>query len=1296
MQLKGDLTTTALSVLLTELATESVSGCLHVIDSDGEEALVYLKTGLIYSVSAPGRRPSLGARLVSSGALAPEALAEALEAQRNELQGWRLGELLVHLGFVEQPVVEAFVVEQVRDSMSDLMRWTVGRWRFRKNEKAREDVAPAMPVDDLLAEVAWRHTQWREIAPTVHGPGAVPVLSSRAPASADITLDTDAWSLLCKVDNERALAELARECGFTLYEAGQIVFRLVQAGLLDVEEDLTVESSAPTAVDPFEAPAGQAAPAETAPYNSMSDITAAVASALAGPGIEAAPEAAFVEDEEPPAAVASRLISAFGGKAAAPEAVPESADAAPERAAAGSADDTDLGELARLITSVAYGKPETTEEIDTSALIPADIEPGSMANVDQAKPEAPLSQPDTDDPFAPSIARVSEALSDLLGPQQANYDPFEQGSRTPRKKAKSAEEKPKLPAEEVARRERIRAAAAAELSAAHATAEAERRRAAGLPVEDELATVTDLQSVRAEKVDAITREAREAAELLEVEAQAWTHHGLWLKATRISAEFDAYDADEQWVLERAAEIVAAEEDAWIEYEARLAAEIEAAYEEALAEYAVRLAAEIETAAEQGWSDHADWLAAQRADVVATAWAEHHVWLARERAAAEDEAWALQAAWLFEQLESVESDAWSEHIDWLAAERAAVEESARAEHEAWLADERAVAEEAGWAEYQLRLTDERAAVEPTAWAEHTNWLHAERASVEEQARTDHGVWLGLERASVEDAAWQEHFGRLVDERMDVEAEAWGEHAFWLEEEAAQAELEARVEYETRMAVEVADAEIEAWVQHEALIEAEAEAARLAAEEAEAEAARLAAEEAATAEEAEAARLAAEQAEAERLAAEQAEAERLAAEQFEAERHRRRAGRGRSHRRRAGQRPIASPPSRPRPRSSRPPLKPPRRSAWRQSTLKPYASPKMLRPHASPLKKRMRKPPGSLLSSPSSWRPQLLHRPPQQQRRSASLPSRPPPSRPPPSWPLRRRWPKRLPLRSAKSLPVRQPTPQLHTPPGSPPRRKKPHVWPAPSTRPPPTPPGSLQRRTKPRNLPRRPRRSRPQPRLPGFRPRRLPGFRPTRKCACCPRKLPGSARHRLRRRVSRRAAASTLRRWKTHWRPTRASATARLPHRCSPRCPRLLSTSRRPSSRKRSSTRKSASQHLRAACRSSTTPRACCVSCPHSASRTSPQADPPHRLLALRHPVRRVRPARTPATARASARGSSAARPSGLPRTASLPHALHPPTRDQSECHHRRRRGRQLRRTRTRTLGGRHPRRHPHRSRSLGT
>ncbi len=55
---------------------------------------------------------------------------------------------------------------------------------------------------------------------------------------ANITLDSDTWSLLCKIDGERSIADLARECGFTMFEAGTVVRVLVEAGLVDVEEDI--------------------------------------------------------------------------------------------------------------------------------------------------------------------------------------------------------------------------------------------------------------------------------------------------------------------------------------------------------------------------------------------------------------------------------------------------------------------------------------------------------------------------------------------------------------------------------------------------------------------------------------------------------------------------------------------------------------------------------------------------------------------------------------------------------------------------------------------------------------------------------------------------------------------------------------------------------------------------------------------------------------------------------------------------------------------------------------------------
>src|SRR3954453_5021904 len=175
--LKGDLVTTPLPAVLRQLADGVVSGCLHVDDGVGEEAKVFLRGGQVYSVQVPGSRPQLGARLVSSGALAPEALAEALGAQRTELQGWRLGELLVHLGYVDQPVVEAFVDEQLREALWDLIRWVEGRWKFRKNEKTREDVAPPTLVSDLPNDLRGRGVEWGAIPAIVHGPTAVPVLS---------------------------------------------------------------------------------------------------------------------------------------------------------------------------------------------------------------------------------------------------------------------------------------------------------------------------------------------------------------------------------------------------------------------------------------------------------------------------------------------------------------------------------------------------------------------------------------------------------------------------------------------------------------------------------------------------------------------------------------------------------------------------------------------------------------------------------------------------------------------------------------------------------------------------------------------------------------------------------------------------------------------------------------------------------------------------------------------------------------------------------------------------------------
>ena len=605
--LKGDLVTTPLAEVLTTLAETEATGCLHIDPADGgDEALLYLKAGLVYAAHVPGRRPQLGARLVSGGALPPEALEEALEAQQTELQGWRLGELLVHLGYVEGEVVESFVVEQLRQAAFDLSTWREGTWKFRKNEKTREDVGGRSSVTALLAEVERRRALWEQMQPVVHGLEAVPMLSSAGSSSAEMTLDQDQWALLCKVDGERTLGQLARDCGFTTFEAAEVVFGLVTAGLVEVEEPVADEED------------------EDVPAEAMSTASA-LSSAIAMLG--GAPPATDTAADETPAADG-------GATEPAPDAEPAAAAADDEWSGLlddhepGAADGSGESELGRLF-SFSSGE---------------EVVPGAAAEASSAgapRPEPPAAPAARAAPAAASgdddpLSRVSQALDELLAGGLQPVEPPPVVSLA----AINLPEEPVVDPVEQERLERIRAAAAAELAAAHADAEQTRRlhetqsldeiesMVAALREQSATSPVTDHDYSASPATDdyfgsagTATEEDRIAAEIVAAEA-AERDRQVVLETERLAAE----EAERERQAVAAADRLAAEEAQRVTQEAeRTAAAAEAdrlAAEEleraAAAAEAVRLAAEEaeRAAAERAAAYDAGAAAAERGDVAA--------------------------------------------------------------------------------------------------------------------------------------------------------------------------------------------------------------------------------------------------------------------------------------------------------------------------------------------------------------------------------------------------------------------------------------------------------------------------------------------------------------------------------------------------------------------------------------------------------------------------------------------------------------------------------------------------------
>jgi hypothetical protein len=751
--------------VLVELAEKGASGCLTVTDPAGEQAEVYYKDGSIYSVFVPGRRAQLGARLIASGDLSPEALASALDVQTNELQGWRLGELLVHLGYVERPVVESFVIEQLRDAMAALLEWPVAAHKFRKTKKTRQDVAPPMTVRDLLAEVEMRRHRWTELTESIGGERGVPMLSARPDGAADVVLSSADWALLCKVDGTRDIAGLAAECGFTVFEAAHVVKSLMDAGLVDVElpDDEPVAS-----VTSLEDARGKRPAFEPAPDPGSDELAGAVKK------VTAALEDLFKPVTAPGAGTSLADAAAALEEAEAQGATVELPDDPEIDVAAVEAEREARETEERLASEVEAWLEHETWLAEQAKGVEADA---WLAHYQWLEDERRRCEEDA--------WLEHEVWVDAHRAEEATRLNAE-------RKAMEHKAWKEHKAWLITERKRVEGEA---WDAHQGWMDGERDR-----VEAEAWDAHELwlDESKRKKVERLAMERKTA------EAKAWKEHKAWLTAERKRVEGEAWTAHAEWL---DAERVRVEGEAWPAHAEWLEDE-RAAFEA------------------DAWTQHAEWLDAERVRVEDEAWTIHGKYLIWHQKKVEAEAWTAHAQWLDAERVRVEGEAWATHAEVLAEEerQRAEAEAQRAEAERLRAEAEAARiaaaraeqdrfeEEARAEEERRRRRQEeadRAAVEAVERAE------AERIAAEEAARAE------AERIEAERiAAEQAEVERIEAERIAAEeaaAEAARLEAERIAAEHAEAQRLAAEQAESdRLAAEAvaaAEAAADAAIEHD---------------------------------------------------------------------------------------------------------------------------------------------------------------------------------------------------------------------------------------------------------------------------------------------------------------------------------------------------------------------------------------------------------------------------------------------------------------------------------------------------
>ena len=155
--LEGDLARFQPAELLQLLQLAQSTGRLElsrrvVGGGTGETVEVFLENGRVVSVRADGHVVRTGDLLVHRGHASAEAVAQALDRQRQGARR-RIGEMLREAGATTPAQVAQAVHEGMRRILYGLLLWREGRFRFHPDERAPlNDLPLDLDLDRLILE----------------------------------------------------------------------------------------------------------------------------------------------------------------------------------------------------------------------------------------------------------------------------------------------------------------------------------------------------------------------------------------------------------------------------------------------------------------------------------------------------------------------------------------------------------------------------------------------------------------------------------------------------------------------------------------------------------------------------------------------------------------------------------------------------------------------------------------------------------------------------------------------------------------------------------------------------------------------------------------------------------------------------------------------------------------------------------------------------------------------------------------------------------------------------------------
>lgn len=231
MAIKGSLREASLPDVLQLLAMGKKTGCLSVTHRNNF-GYIYFDRGRISYASIVNRRDRIGDMLVKAGAITPEQLQAAIDAQSRQ-RDKRIGDLLVALGFIAREKLHNHVRIQIEEAVYLLFTWSEGTFNFEPDvQPERQDLLVSINPESLMLEGARRVDEWGLIEKKIPSFDVVFDADWRKLSSVELELTAEQQAVLQHVDGKRDIAKLVEITGMMEFDVGKALYGLLTANLI--------------------------------------------------------------------------------------------------------------------------------------------------------------------------------------------------------------------------------------------------------------------------------------------------------------------------------------------------------------------------------------------------------------------------------------------------------------------------------------------------------------------------------------------------------------------------------------------------------------------------------------------------------------------------------------------------------------------------------------------------------------------------------------------------------------------------------------------------------------------------------------------------------------------------------------------------------------------------------------------------------------------------------------------------------------------------------------------------------